>query len=342
MTDPNKTPYTTHTFPVREPGGKTTVVTVVKATYAFTTDGHVSLAKHQAPLCMGDEYTGTPGRSSLRYGSDMVPVKTGTDILLNGHVYAPMNRPVERLQAGLKVGRMATSVTVWGDRFWEFEMGLATAGKPEPFVQMPLCYERAFGGEDPFFNESAKKGSFPENPVGTGFRITRSKEALDGLKLPNLEQPRKPIKRWIDKPAPAGFGAIAPYWEPRASMCGTYDDNWYQERRPFLPEDFNPDFYNVAPKNLVARPYLKGGEKVQLIHLHPETKKIVFYLPENRLICSFIAKTVIAGTVAVNQKPVLDTLIIEPDERRFILVFRCSYAGWDVFSPDKKVVVHEQ
>lgn len=332
----NPTPYISETYPAQDKDGKPLAVTVIKATFGFSAKGEVGVAGKQVGLWMGDEYVGAAGVSSVRYGSDLSPEKTGTDIVLNGHAYAPMNRPVPRLQAGLKVGRVSKAVTVTGDRFWQVSMGMVSATKPVPFVKMPLSYERAFGGEDRFHDSEKKWQVCKENPVGTGFRVRRKKEAIDGLKLPNIEHPKALMRKWNDQPPPTGFGFVAPFWEPRASLCGTYSKAWENERRPLLPMDFDPKFYNAAHPDLIVQPFLSGNETVHLSHVHPDEEKITFKLPGIQPMCSYIFEH-----QTFRRKPVLDTLVIEPDEHRFIMVFRCSYNGKEKLSDMKQVNVYE-
>jgi hypothetical protein len=225
---------------------------------------------------------------------------------------------------------------VHGDRFWQVSMGLISPSRTVPFVKMPLVYERAFGGEDRFHDNEKKWGVCHQNPVGTGFRLNRKKTALGGLKLPNIEDPRRPMKRWRDKPKPAGFGFIAPFWEPRASRCGTFDAAWENGRRPLLPEDFDPDFYNAAPPDQIARPFLTGLETVFLKNLHPSAERVSFKLPSLSLVNAYIFEH-----QTYKPKPVFDTLIIEPDENRLIMVFRSCYAGPENLSHLKQVHVYE-
>jgi hypothetical protein len=69
--------------------------------------------------------------------------------------------------------------------------------------------------------------------------------------------------------SPACFAPVAPNWQPRAGFAGTYDDNWQQTRAPYLPDDYNPRFMNVAPPDLIYPGYLQGGEAVRVIGMHP-------------------------------------------------------------------------
>lgn len=134
----NKTPYIAETTVLQDKNGKKNAVTVVKATWTFSVDGRVSQAAEQMPLCYGDEYRGEPGKSSIKYTSDIVFEKKGTDIALNGHAYAPFNKNVKKIDAALKVGPLWKRVRVFGDRFWKYNMGIVTKTSPGLFDKMPL------------------------------------------------------------------------------------------------------------------------------------------------------------------------------------------------------------
>ena len=43
---------------------------------------------------------------------------------------------------------------------------------------------------------------------GTGYVAGRGSELLEGMALPNLEDPNDLISGWKDRPAPAGFGFV--------------------------------------------------------------------------------------------------------------------------------------
>src|SRR5262249_34378976 len=143
-------------------------------------------------------------------------------------------------------------------------------------VKMPIVYEKAFGGVD-------QKSDHPErdwewrNPVGTGFAI--SPDHLDGVALPNIEYPNELIRKWKDRPCPAGFGPIGCHWQPRVEFAGTYDDKWMKERQPLLPEDFDDRFFQCTPQDQQAADFLHGGEPVELLGLTPGGE-LQFRLPK--------------------------------------------------------------
>ncbi|VFQ44905.1 DUF2169 family type VI secretion system accessory protein [Desulfoluna butyratoxydans] len=330
----NKTPYAAETFVLRDQHGTRQAVAIIKGTFLYDEQGFVQDAPDQLPLCYADEYYGKPGLSSLRYASDLVPEKKGTDIVLNGHAYAPGKKAVRKLDTALMVGPHQKRVRVYGDRAWRYRLGVVTKTSPLPFIKMPLVYERAFGGADTSHKKTKKQGHCLENPVGTGFRMARTKKTLDGHPLPNLEWANRSIQAWKDKPSPAGYGFVSPHWEPRGSRCGTYDDEWERRRMPLLPEDFDPGFYNTGSSDLALDEWIAGDEVVTLVNLHPDNEKIQFNLPGINLTSAFILRD---QTYKPDVR--LDTLLIEPDANRFSIVWRSVYPKPDRLDELKQVTV---
>lgn len=309
----NNTPFASAFAIFPNEDGVDTLYIMVKAT--FVIGAQWTLAKAQTPLQQGDEYWTEPAKSSLRISSDYHIGKPATDILMVGAACSPGQRPVRQMDVGLQVGSLSKVVRVFGDRVWS--QGQIT--QPEPFVSMPLIYERAFGGQDVI--EAGKLSDVEvKNPVGCGFVGRKSPPEIQGMALPNLESPDHLIRDYRDKPEPACFAPIAPNWQPRASFAGTYDDIWQQTRAPFLPDDYNPRFMNVAPADLIYPGYLQGGEAVRIIGMHP-TGDLGFTLPYVNL----ANKVIIAGQERATPF-VMETLLLDPNQRQLSMVWRAAIA----------------
>ena len=317
--------------------GAMTVVTVIKVTYCFSDKGTPWISENQMPICYGDEYWGEPGQSSLRYATDLVYKKNCTDIAVNGQAYTPTGKPVNKINVSVAVGSHKKIITVLGDRVWTSTLGIITRTRPLPFREMPIRYERAFGGKDTFHKNKSKHGICKENPVGVGFRLSKSNGPIKGMALPNIEHASNQIKTAKDTPKPAGFGFIAPSWEPRQSYAGTYNDTWRKERMPLPPPDFDTRFNNAAAPDLMTKKVLTGKETVTLTNLHPAWATVSFTLPGLSFISAYTFEH-----QTFKPRPMPDTLIIEPDENRFILVFRSHYTGPYPWTQLKQVTIHEE
>jgi len=295
-----------------------TLYVVVKAT--FTLEQNPQLSEEQIPPVLEDVYWGDPVESSLKYASEMHIGKPGTDIIVNGHAYAPRGVPVAQLDCGIKVGNYSKQLRVFGDRYWHGTKITA----PEPFVKMPLLYENAYGGAYWEFIDNKQGGYYKNkilhtiNPVGRGYRGGQGTEPINADKLPNLEDPRQLIKLPGDKSPPAAFAMLSPTWKPRVNYVGTYDEAWQKKQAPYLPKDFNSKFFNMASQGLVANGFLQGNEPVLLVNLTPESH-VKFQIP----MCDVKVDIKIEGS---SEKPLLnlETLFFEPDENQFMLTWRAK------------------
>jgi hypothetical protein len=293
--------------------GVDTLFVVARGTFALATQP-AFLPAQPTPIA-GDEYWGSPGTSSLKYASDVHVGKVGTDVVLVGSAHAPGGRPVGEMLVALEVARRAKVLRVIGDRKWRSRSTLASTSastSPVPFATMPLLYERAFGGP-----------MLDGNPVGRGNPVRgssarRSARDFAGESLPNVEDPRWPLRQLGDAPPPAGFGFVAPSWLPRRSYAGTYDADWKRARAPFLPRDYDRRFSNAASADLVFDRPLQGGEPVQLDGVSREGR-VRLSLPTVR---PRVAIRIAGGW----QRPpaVLETVLFEPDLGRFSLCWRAA------------------
>lgn len=320
----NNTPLEAKILLMPDPEGIDSLYTIVKAT--FLLGQSVKLAEEQIPIVEEDQYFDEPGQSSLKIPSDLGLIKPGTDVLLIGNAYAPQGKPTIQTDVTLNVGPINRTIRIFGDRIWQAGFLNTKISEPQPFEKMPLVWERAFGGFDQTNDKDPKLFMEERNPVGLGFRIKNGNKTIDGMKLPNLEDPAQLISSWKDKPAPVCFGAVCSSWEPRKSYAGTYDEDWQKHRMPYLPKDFDPRFFQLASPDLVVPGYLKGGEEVRIIGAST-SGQMRFRLPQYQL----------QITYQLDNKnhvrpPNLDTVIIEPDESRLSLLWRT------VFPCDKKAL----
>jgi hypothetical protein len=196
-----------------------------------------------------DIHFGEPATSSLRYASDLVPSKQGTDIALNGSVHAGNRTAV---LAGFRVGQLEKVLTAFGPRQW-MDSGGKRMSEPAPFANLPLRYEHAFGGS--YTDERGKAVHYGQNPVGMGFAVV----ARPRDPLPLLEYQGALVHSLRDRPPPACLGFIPAGWVQRSVLAGTFDDAWAKNRRPLFPKNFDQRFYNAVPQDQVLLPGLKGG-----------------------------------------------------------------------------------
>ncbi|MEZ6136493.1 MAG: DUF2169 domain-containing protein [Pirellulaceae bacterium] len=302
------------------PDGRELVVVVVKGTFAFPARaGELpKLLTEQPPLTMADEFAGEPGYSSTLIEADFVPEKPNAEVLLIGTAHAPEGKPTNQLLVSLRVGELQKQIQVVGDRTWRGTLSRPQITPPAEFTQMPLGYERAFGGIDA---SDLETGSvvYDANPIGRGFVARSKNEALVNQPLPNLEEPGRPVVDPRRDYRPMSFGPIGRAWKPRRDYAGTYDADWKANQFPFLPTDFDERYYQSAPEDQQL-PSLVGGEQVELTNLTPEGL-CRFQLPTIAVPIEFHLQDATIET----RNARLDTLHIDADQRQFSMVWRTSY-----------------
>lgn len=299
--------------------GRELLIVAVKATFLVPSNGEDPiLAETQVPLTEADEFTGEPGFSATLYESDYAPRKPLCDVLLNGSAHAPDGRAVKRVTVALRVGSMKKSFNVIGDRVWEKGLFFVKPSRPRPFTQLPISYDRAFGGVDVAQKKAAKVRTYLKNPIGVGYYPLTKRKARVGKRLPNTMEIGHPVEGTKARYIPMSFGPIGRNFESRIPLAGTYDADWLNHRAPLLPDDFDYRYFQAAPPDQQI-PHPTGVEEVVLENLSPEgiTR---FRLPKMSMPVLFIPH----GREAKQQDAVIDTLVIEPDHCRFMLTWRTS------------------
>jgi hypothetical protein len=324
----NNTPFAPGMALFPNEKGIDTFYAIMKAT--FTLGDMIRVAEEQIPPAQADEYWDKPGESSLRYASDMHLGKLSTDVVLNGQAWAPDGGTIDWLDTAVTVAERQKFVRVYGDRWFSKGITGLSITAPEPFESIPLVYERAFGGTHVIDEDKGKIKAENRNPVGAGFKGKLGSGDLDGQPAPNLEDPYHPFKGPTNSCIPACYGFIAPNWMPRVQYAGTYDEAWQKNRMPYLPDDFDKRFFNAACPKLTFDKYLEGGEPVELLNVHP-AGPLEFNLPT----CRFSVEVQIKGKPhKLSMK--CETVLFEPDENRFCMIYRDSVAC------DKKALNVEQ
>jgi hypothetical protein len=339
-------------LPGQTPQGGYILSVLVKRTFDIVPNSECLPAQEDRPLLPSDVHWDSPMNSSVRYESDFIPFKPGTDVVLNGSVHAPNGVPTLSCTASLQIGDRRKAIGVVGDRAARYVEGASPIfTEPVPFTTMELRYERAYGGTD-VFSDSTVPYPYPRNPLGRGFAVRNTKQSVENLPLPNLEDPAAPLapdrlcledfRQWETQPTPAGFGWIGKAWRPRALLAGVMPADRpveqelreayakllsEEEREPYLRNglpDLDFRFFNGASPGLVME-RVAAGETVMTENLSPEGY-LDFTLPRATPRIGLD----IGGGV---QEPavVLHTVMIRMDERQVDLLWRAAvpYPGPD-------------
>lgn len=300
-----------------EPSGRELLVLAIKATFTIPASGGApQLQEVQQPLVLADRCSGEPGYSATVYEADFAARKPMCDVLFVGSAYAPPGRQATRLPVGLRIGPVQKHFHVVGDRVWQVGLSGIVASAPQPFTQMPISYDNAFGGCDRQDEDPAKHDAYVLNPAGRGWHRLHKNARIDGAPLPNTECIGEPVTAPDGRYTPVALGALARGWPQRACHAGTYDQAWLDSDCPFLPRDFDERYFQAAPLDQ-RMPIPQGPIPVELSHLHASGD------------CRFVLPAIEAAVHVFPRKgraerhlAQLDTIVIEPDRGHCTLTWR--------------------
>jgi hypothetical protein len=292
---------------------------ISKATFDLEAGASAVRAEVQQPIAGADVPVDPEAEteSAVRYESDLVPFKPLADALCVGKAHAPGGHSTTQFPIRFGVGPFRKEIRVVGDRHWS--SGLAGVAhfqsRPQPFVSMPVHFGRAYGGSD----VGKPDRHHARNRVGVGY--SKYGVGVSGAALPNLEDPREPIRSWRNRPEPMSFGPVGRTWQPRLARAGTYDKQWLKLRAPRPPTDFDERFYNCAPDDQQIPGYLRGDETVTALNLHAVHPNFACRLPGVRVRC-FLDRPGERGRELAELPLALDTLWVDMEALRTVLVWR--------------------
>ena len=202
---------------------------------------------------------------------DFAMPKARGEMLLAATAYAPRGEAVASMTARASLAEIDKSLLIIGEREWLYGLyPLYQLTDPKPFLQMPIGYNRAFGGP-----------SCAANPLGVG-HLGWHVPALFGAnrgKAWNIEDPREPVGSPHMAHPPAGFGPLDIRSPARQAKAGTYGKRWLKEDFPGLPDDVDWALFNAAPPGQQRAGYFDGREAYRLEGLHPTKAVVEGHLP---------------------------------------------------------------
>ncbi|PDT64825.1 hypothetical protein CO683_35825 [Bradyrhizobium ottawaense] len=247
--------------------------------------------------------------------------KPEAEVLIGGHAAAPQGRPTERLMLGWTIGPMQKHLLVTGDRYWQMTAAGWRPTAVQPFRQMPLTRQRAFGGP-----------GYAANPVGAGHEALRRSMAGELVALPNVESPEHAIQ-FIDASAPpASFGPMALDDRKRLQYAGTYDAAWQQSFAPALASDADPRLFMFAPLDQRMAGFISGGEPYALQNFSAEHPLIEGCLPALRVRCFIGWRDLSRGVTELPTR--IDTLWLFAGARRGVMIYRTAIAVQELDGSD--------
>lgn len=291
----------------------------VKATFRIGHEGSLLPLRDQPKFVVNDVHEGDDDRTALAYPSDIIPVKTGTDVLIIGSARLPHGEMIERWLAQIEVfldsqREPVLSKTVQLTGPWTWVHGLTTGWTlpaPQKTNSVRLSYALAYGGASASRRDNPKD-IYPPNPFGRGYLGRDTVDEKRDFPAAQILTPKVVDIRWNEELTATGLSPVDGAQWARLQYAGTYDEQWEREVKPNIPLDMKLDFWNAAPADQVVRPYLKGGELVRTVGLFPtESGALSFRIPDYDTFLVPIRGIRKYDSVAMN----LDTVIIDLDKR---------------------------
>lgn len=307
----NVSPFAAKHLITNDGYGRETLLVVVKATYAVAAKSQ--LTAQPTDIVVADEYHGEPGASSIKSTGDLSLFKPHAEVLVSGCAYPrqPADRSVE---VALRMASVEKRLRVFGDRIWQKTPLGYRPSDPLAFDKIPVVYERCFGGADESLTDQPQYWAY--NPVGCGFAGKSSSMPFAGLPVPNVLSADAALQAPSADAQTACFAAIAPHWLPRVAHAGTYDATWQKEVMPLLPRDFDPKYYQAAPRDQILPNFIHGGEVVCIENMSA-AHLLEFEIPQQKPLISLNL-----GDDLLELSANCDTLQIDCEQRQFSLVWR--------------------
>jgi len=238
--------------------------------------------------------------------------KPNGEVLVSGKCFAPGGKAVLANQVSLRVGPISKTLNVFGDRFWKRAGGMVnTISEPEPFKEMVISFQNAYGGE-----------GFEKNPVGKGFAPVKDEKGETIHHLPNIEDPNHLIGSPDDKPEPAGLSVLDHMWPQRMRFQGTYNRKYLKKYFPGYPEDFDWHYFLCAPEDQWIQGYFEGNESFEIHNMHPDVPVIEGALPDLYARC-FLTHTINSDEPEFTELSMdLDTIWFFPEKLLALLIWR--------------------
>lgn len=317
--------------------------------------------------------TGYIRPSILKRDMDLYAQRLRTDLVIQGVARSPS--PTTSLTVTATIRGPGTQfsqvISVHGDRrVTRGAVGLRLSS-PVPFTEMPLRYDKAYGGTDEHSRKRLadrledrmifdtvgeaedreySEFSYPRNPAGKGYVL--SPESAHGTLWPNLEFPDQlltleslalPQNAWGKRPYPAGFDWFAHAWFPRVAFFGEIPPT-ANGRPPQAEVDLGLLAADLTSTPVLQRPkthFSQGAHPYMWRHrMHGNETVSISTIGSNgsplHLVMPGLKPSVrvrLQGTREQHIPADLDLVFIEADTRRLTLLWRASVALDTVLSP---------
>lgn len=322
----NTTPAVVSTVLTDNPElGQWIVLVTAKVSFVMEKDGSIAIDRED-PFSLFDQDVAT--ELGLLPRDNLPRWDNAFEVILLGKAHTPANQPLTQMEVAFSIADCRRRLRVFGDRAWEGKGANTRITSPRPFREMPLTYERAFGGscEVLIDRESPIDIMDPNNPVGRGFdpepamaqlgtllKAPKGYPKYEGWRLlPNVEDPSVLITTWDDAPQPASWATVPLSTALHMNRAITLKEG---ETPTFEDPPFTPALFHRAHPNCVI-PLPKPDAMVKLEGVTPG-KALSFMLPQIRVLADYVFGED-TGTLPLAPH----MLLLLPEDRRMYIVFR--------------------
>ncbi|MFO0617968.1 MAG: DUF2169 domain-containing protein [Polyangiaceae bacterium] len=279
-----------HGSRVFQAAGRVGVSVVVKVAYALVSGG---VARRMSIATMTRE--------------DLAPYRPFADVVFRGRAYAPSDTPVPAMAVRLTLARgqktlLDKRLIVSGDRV---HAPGRSAPAATPFLEMPIVWERALGGD-----------GFDLNPVGIG----AAPDSTGARRLPNLSYPGVELQM-----RPACFAPLPPNAPARLRFLGARRDEVLGRAVPDLTDAMQYGYFQAAPPDQQIA-FLRGDETIRLEGLTKAPGAFVTELPNEVA----LARAYVPASGATPLELVADGLDIDGDALTASITWRGCFTALDL------------
>ncbi len=230
--------------------------------------------------------------------------KLGVDVLVVGAALG-LGPETRWMPVGLDLGGWVSQVLVFGERQWRRRGRRWRQTEPETFSTLPVTWAHAFGGV-----ATSLGAPIPHmgNPHGKGY-VLEPGPHIDGLSLPNIEDPEHLIGEPEDAPCPFGFSPLPSSSAIRVEAA----------LDPSRSAGVDASIFNVAhPRHRLD--VVHGKERCRLWGWTGLRDDEAFEIPRETLELELRV-----GRVCETLTPQIDTVCIFPEQRELVVTRRATF-----------------
>ena len=253
-------------------------------------------------------YMAEPGLSPVVSDHDFAICKKNTDVVIHGKAKTFKKTPcLEQICRLFVDGHIDKQIKVVGQREWVVQAGSIIPSIPLKFIAKDIDYTCAVGGYD------------ERNRLGCG--IGESMTELQTQSVPSVFNVTENWTLSSKKMNVAGFGVLPTFFQQRYCLAGSFDEAWFDSRRPLLPIDFDTAFYQSSPTDQQCSGFLMGGERINLSGFDHKGV-LTFVLPKE----CYEARIKYSDQVTERKTMDLHTLFFDTENNTVSATFTVSFA----------------